>query len=396
MTLFSHILLTVLIITAGIGNAFAQTADKHLSRTAKKLHEFYENLDYDKALDFAKNKNLDAESAFVLALCHSELERAEDALRLMDEVLKKEPANTEYRFFASAVYTRFGESKKALSCINEVLKHEKKGTSYLTKAEILLDLSREKEALQVLDSAIVFPHTEVTGLILKASVFAEREDHKTALLILEKLLTRKDLEAEDFYTARYNAALSYFFSENYHEAYARFEALYRENPEDFEALSRLIQICNRQENYQKANSLKALMYKAFQEQKIPESMQGMFCIDHYDYNGKKVVVMERFAKAFGLGYKHIFYLLDKQDNPILSVQTEHNFTLEQMGKTYALGQTRQSGEHFIYFQFSYKGNPPYAQLKADVAKVLSGKAKPSDATRYSTEEEVERAAGKQK
>jgi hypothetical protein len=103
----------------------------------------------------------------------------------------------------------------------------------------------------------------------------------------------------------------------------------------------------------------------------------MFCFDQFKWNDKKIQVYERYEEGSKDIYnKHLFYVVNQEDNIDYRIQTEFSpISVEQGGSKYLLCRTK--GDTHSTFNIGFNDNLKYDDLKKSVIEILEDKVKPT-------------------
>ena len=120
-------------------------------------------------------------------------------------------------------------------------------------------------------------------------------------------------------------------------------------------------------------------------------MNKEFCFDQFDWKDKTIMVFEQFEEPEGrLYYKHIFYVVDEEGKISQTVQTEWSIAMEMNdnGMKYVLGRDFYPPDdgpriaHYSYFQYLFKEDFDYSELKKAVLAVLNEEDSPTSSSTY--------------
>ncbi|MFZ2899679.1 MAG: tetratricopeptide repeat protein [Saprospiraceae bacterium] len=302
------------------------------------------------------------------------------------------------------------EYASALEYLDDaVRKNHELAVGYLYKAEVLLHLNRLEEALVQYDNAIylrpdvpdffvskgyalflsgryagaiacfqqalAMPACPERAYVLLGRAFEENTQVGQAVeayaLALYKLPPGSDVRLE----CLHRMGLAEYLRGNYPAAEAAFVRILDLAPDDYQAMSRLIQTCYAAGQYERGNALKMGLYGAYNRGLLTgEWLEKGFCFDQFMWEGKRIYAYERFEEPAGYFSKHVFYLTDENDHVLETIQTEHTLEASLKGKKYTLGRIA-GGVHERCVSEAFDDNFDYLVLKKAVIRILKGKCR---------------------
>lgn len=309
------------------------------------------------------------------------LEKESKALKLFDEVIAADSTSEGARYYKSYIHYFRGELDIALSTVNDAIKyHDKVADFHLLKGEILYTKGEKETAIQVVRQALSLENCSKKAYSILAEMYQDQNDVDNALKIYVEGMTNVTAESPSYEDIYFNAGLLFYLEKQYEKAHEIFSKLYETRPTP-EIASKLIQTHYALGEYEKGNALKPIIYKAWEAGDLVESMNVEFCVDQFDWEDKTVMVYELLDEPeVQLYYKHVFYVVDKEEKLHETVQTEWSIVLEldeHKDVDYVLGRdifSLKSGEriaHDSYFQYKFKKDFNYPDLKKAVLAILN-------------------------
>lgn len=302
------------------------------------------------------------------------------------------------------------EYASALEYLDDaVRKNHDLAVGYLYKAEVLLHLNRLEEALVQYDNAIYLRPDVPDFIVSKGYAFFLSGRYQDAVACFRQALALpacperayvllgrafeengqagQAVEAYAFATNKlppgndvhreclHRMGLAEYLRGNYPAADAAFSRILELAPDDYQAVSRLIQTCYAAGQHERGNALKMGLYGAYNRGLLTgEWLDKGFCFDQFVWEGKRIYAYERFEEPAGYFPKHVFYVTDENDHVLEIIQTEHTLEASLKSKKYTLGRIA-NGEHERCLSEAFDDNFDYLVLKKAVIRILKGKCK---------------------
>jgi len=187
-------------------------------------------------------------------------------------------------------------------------------------------------------------------------------------------------QSNSYQNALYNIGIYEYLNTNYDKSEFAFKELLELSPKDFQTHAKLVQVYYGKKAYEKADSCREILYKAYENSELKGSLKNRFCFDQFVWNEKRILVYENFATVNGeIYYKHVFYIPSDDGKTRFTIQTENSPIAEELGSgKYAVGMTK-NGTHstFGFIKEDFK----YEDLKKTVIEILEGDIVPSASSR---------------
>jgi tetratricopeptide (TPR) repeat protein len=372
--IYFHILFIIFCYAVSPHFSTAQT----INDTLKTL---YSQKKYDEAINRLKGKKEDQltpDGLFYAGMCYYGKSDDQKALYCFNKAIEKNPNNPSYYYYRSFTLLYLKKYEEALKNFTRAIKDKPDDPAlYKGKAEAFLKMHQPDSAVAIYQKAVALKNCPPDVYLKIAQTHQESNQREKALAAYYTAKTKLDKKSQDYLSCLYNVGVLEYELNAQPKAEAALKELLQLNPKDYISMAKLIQVYYAQKTYQKADTLKKTLYKAFEAKTLPQEMEAMFCFDQFDYKGKKVLVFERFENEdFGTYYKHLFYLTDNKGKILLSVHTEHSFAVAAENKKYVLGKT-EGHHHYTYWGFLFDELFDYTKMKEGVLAILEGKVKPS-------------------
>lgn len=245
-------------------------------------------------------------------------------------------------------------------------------------------LGQYDSALVILQLASIKEKTPADVFSMIGEIYSIRKQYDKAEQAFLSMKERMDSTSEAYPDVLHNVGLMQLLAGNYEKAEQTYNGILNAYPTYYYSYPKLIQIHYHHKNYDKAKPFKDVLYKAKSENKLPESLQDMFCIDQFQWNDRLIQVYERYeeGKSNRIYYKHMFYVINDSGNIDYRIQTEYSpSTLAiSKGKTAFLLGMSQGPVHST-FNYGFTTNYSYDAVKEAVIAVLDKKVTPASSSR---------------
>lgn len=216
------------------------------------------------------------------------------------------------------------------------------------------------------------------GIYLKmADLYLNKKNRDKALNLYYDCLYKADERSERYGDCLYNIGHFEFELGNFAEADILLTALTQKDPDDTQALEKLIQVTTSKQEWLRAGFLAELLYKKHGQGKTPENSRE-FIFHQYHHKEGQVVYYEKFENPDSIyNYKHAIYGMDKEGEIIFTLLTKSinsNEPLNLLEWKYITDEKTlsYSDENFSIYNTNYK------KLVSTAKKIMSGKIKPDD------------------
>jgi len=355
------------------------------------LEELRASLDvqnYEEVINRTNDTKTLSESAKYLRGCaYYYTDKEDEALSLFDEIIAVDSTSRGSRYFKSRIHFSREEYDIALQTVNDALGYIEDDPDYFSlKGEILAHQGKFMESIPVIEKALSMNNCSEFNYLLLSDIYNAAGESDKAHEVLEDACTKIGEESYYYEMVFFDTAISHFQRDNPAGAKAVLVKLYQSHPSP-KNTEKLIQAHYALGEYKEGNAYKKELYAAKEAGTLPENLENEFCFDQFAIGEDKyVIVAERFDESASLYYKHVFYILDEKNELIETYQTEWSFALEESGKKYVLGYTKESDEgrqHNTYWSYLFDEDFDYDNLKKTVLDVMAGKGKdPSSSSSF--------------
>jgi tetratricopeptide (TPR) repeat protein len=373
----NRLFLTAVVLAICSLTVFAQ------DQIADELKTLGQNEQYDKIIEqyASKSKDYSAKSLYYIGLAYCMKNDGSNCIKFMDLSIKKDAKDPAPHYVRASTLQDMGKHNEAILGFQTAISLKADNTEpYFELGYSYYQLGKKELALEAYKKATKQEECPDELYLMIAQIYSELKENDKALeayyIAKEKISKKSDLYTK----VLFNIGLLELLKDNYDKAEPAFLELIRLNPKDYNPYSKLIQIYYHQKEYDKAKSYKDKLYEAYRKGELKDNLKDEFCFDQFKWEDKLIQACERFEEGdmnkLKIYYKHLFYVLDQNNNAEFSIQTEYSFLAK---KEYILCMTKD----YTHFNFgiSFKDGFKYEDLKKAVIDILEGKIEPAAATR---------------
>lgn len=278
--------------------------------------------------------------------------------------------SSEALFYKAMAYYMTKDDKKTLEFLDlAITKGPASPDMYYYKSVTHYYLNKTKEAIEAIDNAIALDNDVPDFYSLKGQFHQTVEEYDKAIVAFKKALSLMNITNPSYANIQYNLALSQQLGKDYVEARKTFEECLRFSPDDFQAMSKLIQVLYASDLAEDSNPIKEKLFDAHKKGLLPEHMKNMYCYEQFEWNDITVMAFEAFEPQEKLlsTWKHKFFVLDKTGQIDYKIQTE----LDKTSRRYKPALVK-NGVRSFFNNYSFENNAEHRELKKAVIEILSG------------------------
>lgn len=364
--------LATLILTGSIFMTFAQ------DNVTDELKMLSDKNQYDKVIKHAsKSVDYPAKALYYIGMAYYMKEDDLNCLKFMDLSISKSTNDPAPYYIKASTLNYMQKYNEAINCFqsaislkpDDALFYTGLGDSYyeLTKLDLAL------EAFQKATEQMGCPDRPYFYI---AQIYSDQKKEDKALEAYYVAKSKIDKRSGSYINTLFNIGLYEALKGNADQAEAAFVELLQLDPEDYHSCAKLIQVYYQKKEYEKAKPLKDKLYEAHRKGLLKDHLVDMFCFDQFKCNGKFIRAYERYEEGSKDFYnKHLFYVLDENENVEFRIQTEYSpISVEMGGSKYLLCQTK--GETHGTFNVGFNDDFKYDDMKKKVIDIIEGKLKP--------------------
>jgi len=300
--------------------------------------------------------------------------KADDAncLQFVNRSIEKDSTDAEPLQIKGLTLLYMGKFDEATLCIQKalVLKPDF-AQAYSALGDVYYAQGKKQAALEAFEKATLQPKCPERPYSMIAQIYSDQQEDKKTLAAYYEAKNNISKQSPSYVQVLYNIGLLESMQGNYDKAEVVFLELLQLSPDDYPTYARLIQIYHSRKEYEKAQPYKDKLYKAHDKGLLKDNLTERFCFEQFTWKEYHIQAFERFQnKSEGKIYnKHIFYVADKDDNVVMTVQTEYSpISVELGGPKYLLCGNKGS-THFNA-AIGYNDDLKHDKLKENVIKIL--------------------------
>ncbi len=337
---------------------------------------------YDEIIQYKsrKIKSFSSKVLYYKGLAYFNKVDDKNAYRFFDLAVKKGPADEGmyfYRGFSLFYLKKYNEALVDFKYVIELNPTEP--NTYGLVGETFLLQNKPDSAIVYFTKAIHLPNCDIRAYLALADIYQQQEKYEDALAAYQSALINLEPHEEQYKLCAYNIGLIQQLLDRFEDAQKTFESYINIYSDDYQAISKLIQVYYQRLELDKSIDLKEILYKAYSNRMLPSQMKQMFCFDQFKWQDKQVLAFENFDEnSEGLYIcKHKFYILGNKGNIEFIIRSEKDTlaALNQGDSAYMLKMIKNDTLS-IYHNYSYNTEFEYLKLKNATLDILNNKVKP--------------------
>jgi tetratricopeptide (TPR) repeat protein len=346
--------------------------------SAQTIEDLFQNDEYEALAEYAnKTKDLSARELYCVGYGLYRVDQDREAIKLYDQAIEK-------GLDSAYVYRRRGRARIYLKELTEA------------RADFRMAIARDPEGQpnytemgmayaydDMQDSAMVYlrkarelPFASLTPYTMIPRIFAENDDLKGARE--EYAVSAAMLDANSDAYLEFLGEIgrqAYVISNDFPHSVRVYSDLMRRAPEEYGMYPRLIKALVANEEFDRADSVFAIMQEAHKAEKLGEEFTkyGRVGIDEFEWKGQ-LIVTYRYLELPTELLKPIYiaFLLEADGEKVdRIVLTEKTMQIEDSGSKHLLCEQMDNG-HATYSYGWDTDDIPYSNFKKAVVGVLDG------------------------
>lgn len=327
--------------------------------------------------EIIKNKNkkgevFTAKSLYYIGMAYFMKGNDDMALKYLGEALSKGPVDYDMFYYKGMTLFYKGRYMESLPFFDSaIVRLPKEPDFYTGKGEVFYTIGKFDSAVYYFERGLSFPNCKTRFILLLAESYQKTDRNKEAIETYKKGVSLLAPSDENYSISLYNYGLLQLLTGD-SGAYITFEKFYKVNPSDYQAMAKLIQSYYLIGHYECAKPIRSILYEAHRKKKTPSSMKETFCFDQFIWNGKRVMVFERFDEPKDdLIVKHQFFILKDDGEIDFQVRSESSIAVRMTpGNKYVLCLVRE-GSYSTSWKYIFNDDYKYDELKAAVISILN-------------------------
>jgi tetratricopeptide (TPR) repeat protein len=371
--IISSLILTIYSLTI-----FAQ------DQTTENLKTLSDTKQFDKIIEqhASKSKDYNAKALYYIGQAYYMKEDDNNCLKFMNLSIEndsKDPAPLYIKASTLNYMQKYDEAVKSFQLAISLKSDDAEFYSGL--GDSYYNLEKLDLALEAYKKATEQKNCQDRPYSFVAQIYSDQKNNDKALEAFYIAKSKIDNKSNSYINALFNIGLLESLKGNYEKAEPAFVELLQLDPSDYHSYAKLIQIYYHRKEYDKAKPYKVKLYDAYRNGLLKDNLKDMFCFDQFKWNDKLIQVYERYEEGSKDIYnKHLFYVVNQEDNIEYRIQTEFSpISVEQGGSKYLLCRTK--GDEHSTFNIGFNDNLKYDDLKKSVIEILEDKVKPTATSR---------------
>lgn len=327
--------------------------------------------------EIIKNKNkkgevLSAKSLYYIGMAYFMKGNDDMALKYLGEALEKGPVDHDMFYYKGMTLFYKGRYMESLPYFDSaIVRLPKEPDFYTGKGEVFYTIGKFDSAVYYFQKGLSFPNCKTRFILLLAESYQKTNKNKEALETYKKGISLLAPSDENYSISLYNYGLVQLLDGD-SNAVITFEKFCKLFPKDYSAMVKLIQSYYLIGRYEEAKPIRTILYEAHRKKKLPSAMKEMFCFDQFLWNGRRVMVFERFDEPKDdLIVKHQFYILKDDGEIDFQVRSESSIAVRMTpGNKYVLCLVKE-GSYNTSWKYIFNDDYKYDELKAAVISILN-------------------------
>lgn len=381
----NSILLLVFCLSANL--AFSQ------SSTDETIKEYFDDENFSAIIEFIKSNgdaDLNNESNYYIGLSYFDNDNYSNAIEYLAKVATNDPEHYASRYYSGISYFKIQDYENAFRLLDECAELSGRVFCLEEKAEMLIELDRKDEAFNILNDIYNAERKmNARGYIMFADLLVAENDFVKCIDVLET--GKINLNDDDllYYVVLYKLGFEYNRQKNYKSSNDNLLEIYKEIPNLKSIFPIIIQNYFSQNDFISGMTFRGQLYTDFENGVLEESLGNRFMFDEFDWKDKLVRGFERFDppdedREYPF-YKHIFYIINQDDEVDFTIQTELFFGRDMVEFDYVLGRSENIDDDYYHETYTMLNfNEPvldYEKLRNSVLKILNKEVKPVTSSR---------------
>lgn len=353
-------------------------------KTTTDLKALIDAKQYDKIIKqhASAYKDYSAKSLYYIGLAYYMKEDDNNCLKFIDLSIAKDDKDLRAYYIKASTLNymkKYDDAVKNFKAALNLVPDDAKclsglGDSYYNLEKLDLAIDAYKKASEQKDC----PDRPFSMI---GQIYSDKKENDKALEAFYVAKSKLDKESSSYANALYNIGLLESLKGNYDKAEPALLELIQIDSTDYHACSKLIQVYYHNRDYAKAKPYREKLYDAYKKGLLEGNLKDMFCFDQFKWNDKLIQGFERYEDGGkDLYRKHIFYVVNQNDEIEYKIQTEYSAISVEMGGSKYLLCMQKDGTHST-FNIGFSDNFNYDDMKKYVIDVLEGKLKPGASSR---------------
>lgn len=356
---------------------FAQN-DKH----SKKLEEYLENEEYQKAIAYKNNKldKLEGTALYYKGLAFYFSGFSRNAVDLFDLAIEKDGIDIELAFYKGWALIDENKFEKAIETFDEGIKIDPSDPEfYIGKGISYYYIDSLNKSSEAFNKALLFEDCDPLVNSYLGHVNFDLKNYDKAIENYKATCKLSGEGSEEYMESSYNVASAQYMSKKYQETKQTLAKHIELYPNDYQAIMKLIQAHYALYEIDKTNDLVEILTNAYNKNVLPDEYRKMYCIDQFDWNETLIMVFSSYEKYENdpVIWKHKFYILDEEADIDYKVETHLDTSANSEMDIYKICLIKND-TLFNYSNYQYEDNSNYYLLRDAIINVLNDEVEADD------------------
>lgn len=302
------------------------------------------------------------------------------ANQYFDQAIEKGPVFGSMYFHKGMILLYANKFNESLSLFDKAISlSPTESDFYAGKAEAFSALKKTDSAQVYFEKATQHPSCKPRAFVMLGQIYQGQNKNEQASAYYQNALSQLSEDDEMYQNSSFNLGLTQQLTGKIDDARKTFEKHIALYPTDFHALAKMIQVYYALEKFEKAAPLKKKLYAAHQAKQLSADMEKQFCFDQFVWNGKRIMAFEEFDEPDDFMFaKHHFYVMTDNNETDYQIDSESSAAIRMSNSKnkYVLCLVKKQTHH-TYWQYVFRDDYQYPDLKTAVLNILNEKVKPS-------------------
>lgn len=324
-----------------------------------------------------KSKDYSAKSLYYIGVAYYMKEDDNNCIQFVNSSIQKDPTDPDPYYIKASTLNYMQQYDEAIKSFQAAIALKSDNSTYYSGlGDSYYNLKKDKLALENYIKATEQKNCIDRPYSMIAQIYSEQKENEKALDAFYVAKSKIAKESNSYINTVYNIGLLESLKGNYGKAEYSFIELTQLAPNDYHSYAKLIQIYYNNKQYDKATPYRNKLYEAHKKGLLKDNMEDMFCFDQFKWKDYLIQVFERYEdENKGKIYnKHLFYVIDKDNEIVFRAQTEFSpVSVELGGAKYML--CANIGSMHINSGLGFNDDVPYDILKDEALKLIQKNVK---------------------
>lgn len=339
-----------------------------------RFRDMYQDGRYQEIISYKPKKKdvLSGKAIYYVAMAHYKLQEDDAALSEMDKAIATGPADWDMFYYKGMILLYQSKPADALPCMERSIQMLPGEPDFVAgKAQAFQALGKNDSAITYYKMASGLQGCRSYVYVQLAELYQEANNPSQSYEAYEQALAHMTPDDPGRQNCAYNIGLMEELTGRFEEARVTFEAFVKQYPDDYRAISKMMQAYYALGQYEKAAPYRQQLYDAKKAHKLPEEMKDMFCYDQFLKDTFRIMAWERFVpRGEMVKVKYIFYVKGAHDSLLYHIDLESDDMLGTTGSSRYVLCTVRDGSYSTHWKYVFPENFSYPVVKAAVLELV--------------------------